>query len=50
MLYCGGHIGMQDVLRSHLAEYGPQHAELIIEEQVSYQLEDTELHTFHKLL
>ena len=36
MLYCGGHIGMQDVLRSHSAEYGPpQHAGLIIEEQVS---------------
>ena len=52
MLYCSGHIGMQDVLQSHSAEYGPPlHAELIIEEQVSYhQLEDTELRTFHKLL
>ena len=40
MLYCGvyaaRHVGVQDVLRSHLAEYGPPlHAELIIEEHVS---------------
>ena len=36
MLYCSGHIDMQDALRSHSAEYGPpQHAGLIIEEQVS---------------
>ena len=39
MLYCGEyarHVGLQGVLRSHIAEYGPPvHEELIIEEQVS---------------